>query len=75
MIEVRNGFRKHNASGVASLSSSSSDLIGLVGAVTGVGLIRPLSVWDRRDSVPSRGREGYVVSLKSSERVVDVVGG
>ncbi len=67
MIEARNGFHEHNASGVGS-SLSSSLLIGLVGAVTGVGLVRPLSEWDRRDSVPSRGREGYVVLPKSSKR-------
>ncbi len=74
MIEARNGFLKPSASSVgASLLLSSS--IGLVGAVTGVGLIRPLSERDWWDSVPSRGREGYHVSPKSGERVVDVVRG
>ncbi len=58
MIEARNGFRERSVSGVGS-SLSLSSLIGLVGAVTGVGLIWPLPKWDRRDSVPSRGREGY----------------
>ncbi len=69
MIKAQNGFRDWNVGG------GSSSSIGLVGAVTGVGLIRPLSEWDRRDLVPSRGREGYVVSPKSGERVADTVGG
>ncbi len=57
-----------SASGVgASLLLLSS--IGLCGAVTGVGLIRPLPEWDRRDPVSSRGREGYCVSPKRGERV------
>ncbi len=73
MIEARNGFRDWNV-GVGS-SLSLSLLIGLVGAVTGVGLVGPLSIWDRRDSVPSCGREGYVVLPKSGERVVAVVVG
>ncbi len=73
MIEARNGFRERSASGVGS-SGSLSFLIGLVGAVTGIGLVQPLSEWDRRDSVPSHGREGYCVSPKSGKRVVDVVG-
>ncbi len=74
VIEARNRFLKRRVTGVAS-STSLSAPIGLVGAVTAVGLVRPLSEWDRRDSVPSRGREGYVVSLKSGERVVGAVGG
>ncbi len=74
MIEARNGFHERSASDVGS-SWSLLLLIGLVGAVTGVGLVRPLSVWDRQDSVPSRSREGYVVLPKSGERVVDVIGG
>ncbi len=74
MIEARNGFRKRSASGVASSLLLLSS-IGLVGAVTGVGLVRPLSVWDWRDSVPSRGREGYRVLPKSGERVADIVCG
>ncbi len=73
MIEARNGFRERSASGVGS-SLCSSCSIGLIGAVTAVGLVRPLSVWDRRDLVPSRGREGYVVSPKSGKRVVGAVG-
>ncbi len=74
MIEARKGFLDPSASGVgASLSLSSS--IGLCGAVTGVGLVWPLSKWDWRLVAPSRGREGYVVSLKSGERVGAAVGG
>ncbi len=72
MIEARNRFCDWNV-GVGS-SLSLLDLIGLIRAVTGVRLVRPLSKWDRRDSVPSRGREGYVVLPKSGERVVDIVG-
>ncbi len=71
MIEARNGFRDRNI----SVGSSLLLPIGLVGAVTAVGLVRPLSKWDRRDSVPSRGREGYVVLPKSSERVSAAVAG
>ncbi len=74
MIEVRNGFRERSVSGVGS-SLLLSSWIGLVGAVTGVGLVRPLSERDWWDSVPSRDREGYRVSPKSGERVVDIVGG
>ncbi len=48
-------------------------MIGLVSAVTAAGLVGPLSERDWQDIVPSRGREGYVVSPKSSERVVVVV--
>ncbi len=73
MIEARNGFRDRSANGVgSSLSLLSTRLIG---AVTAVGLVRPLSEWDSRDSVPSHGREGYVVSPKSGKRVADIVGG
>ncbi len=72
MIEARNGFRERSASGVCS---SWSVMIGLVGAVTSVGLVGPLSEWDSRDSVPSLGREGYVVSPKSGERVGAAIGG
>ncbi len=74
VIEARNGFHERSASSVG-FSSLLVVLIGLVGAVTGVGLVRPLSEWDRRDSAPSRGREGYIVSPKRGERVVDVIGG
>ncbi len=73
MIEAQNGFRDWNIGVGSSLSLLSS--IGLVGAVTGVRLVRPLSERDRRDSVPSHGREGYVVSPKSGERVSAVIGG
>ncbi len=71
MIEARNGFRDWNV----RVGSSSLLPIGLVGAVTGIRVVQPLSKWDWQDSVPSRGREGYVVSLKSGERVVDAVAG
>ncbi len=74
MIEARKGFLNPSASGVVS-SLSLSAPIGLVGAVTGVGLVWPLSERDWRDVAPSRGREGYVVSPKSGERVGAVVGG
>ncbi len=74
MIEARKGFLDPSASRVAS-SLSLSAPIGLVGAVTGVGLVWPLPEWDCRDVAPSLGREGYVVSLKSSERVGAAVGG
>ncbi len=73
MIKAGNGFHERNIVGVAS-SLSLFVPIRLVGAVTGVGLAGPLSIRDRRDLVPSRGREGYVVSPKSGERVVDIVG-
>ncbi len=58
MIEVRKGFLDPSASGFVSPLSSSAP-IGLVGAVTGVGLVWPLPEWDWRDITPSRGREGY----------------
>ncbi len=74
MIEARNGFLERSTNGVGSSSSLSSP-IGLVGAVTGIGLVRPLSEWDWWDLVPSRGREGYCVLPKSGERVMDVIGG
>ncbi len=74
MIEARNGFLDPSASRVCS-SLELSVLSGLVGAVTGVGLVWPLPKWDWRDIAPSLGREGYVVPPKSSERVgVTVVG-
>ncbi len=71
MIEARNGFCKWSASGVGSSLSLSSP-IRLVGAITGIGLVRPLSEWDRWYSVFSRGREEYCVLPKSGERVWDV---
>ncbi len=74
MIEARKGFLDPSASGVVS-SLSLSAPIGLIGAVTGVRLVWPLSEWDWRDVVPSRGREGYRVSPKSGERVGAVVVG
>ncbi len=74
MIEARKGFLDPSASGIVS-SLSLSAPIGLVGAVTGVGLVRPLPEWDWRDVAPSLGREGYRVSLKSGKRVVSVVVG
>ncbi len=74
MIEARNGFLNPRASGVAaSLSSSSS--IGLCGAVTGVGLVWPLSEWDWQDVASSLSREGYRVAPKSGKRVSAVVAG
>ncbi len=72
VIEVRKGFLDLSTSGVASPLLSSSS-IRLVGAVTGVGLVWPLSERDWQDVAPSLGREGYVVSLKSGERVGAVV--
>ncbi len=62
------GIPRSECPGVAS-SLSLSAPIGLVGAVTGIGLVWPLPKWDWRDVAPSRGREGYRVSLKSGERV------
>ncbi len=75
MIEVRNRFLEPSASGV-SVSLSLLSPIGLIGAVTGIRLVRPLPEWDRRDSVPSCGREGYCVLPKSGKRVwgVGIVG-
>ncbi len=46
MIEARNGFLDRRVS-ISSSWSSVIALVGLVGAVTAVGLIRPLSKWDR----------------------------
>ncbi len=74
MIEARNGFLNWRV-GVASSWSSVVAPIRLIGAVTAVGLVRPLSKWDCLDSAPSRGREGYVVAPKSGERVGAAVGG
>ncbi len=74
MIEARKGFLDPSASGVIS-SLSLSAPIGLVGAVTGVGLVWPLPEWDWRDVAPSLSREGYRVSPKSGERVIAVVAG
>ncbi len=74
MIEARNGFLDPSTSGVVS-SLSSSAPIGLVGAVTGVRLVWPLSEQDWQDVAPPLGREGYRVPPKSGERVLAVVVG
>ncbi len=74
MIEARKGFLDPSTRGVVS-SLLLSAPIGLVRAVTGIGLVWPLSERDWRDIAPSCGREGYVVSPKRGERVSAAVGG
>ncbi len=74
MVEARNGFLNWYV-GVGSSLSSVVAPIGLIGAVTSVGLAGPLPERDVLDLAPSRGREGYVVSPKSGERVGSAVRG